>query len=671
MGSVRTLRRVLVANRGEIARRVIRGAHDFGCEAVAVYAADDAASPYVGEADAAVLLPGDTLAQTYLNPPVLVEAARRGGADALHPGYGFLSENPALPEACLAAGIVWVGPPPEAMRTMGHKARAKEVVAAAGVPVLPSAIVPSGASAVQLAEAAAAVEYPLLVKASAGGGGRGMRVVLSRDDLADAVAGAQREAASAFGSDEVFLERYLGTPRHVEVQVVGDTHGAVAHLFDRECSVQRRHQKVLEEAPAVLVPMATRRRMWEAAVAAAAAVGYEGVGTVEYLVDDTGFYFLEMNTRLQVEHGVTELVTGLDLVGLQLAVASGHPLPFAQAELATSGHAVEVRLCAERPREDYRPTPGPVWHVRWPEGAGVRTDRAVESGSVVSPAYDSLVAKLMAHGGDRAAAISKLSLALRALELDRLETNRDLLQAVLDDEAYRRGDADIHFLETRADLRDAAPSGEVRRRHAAAVAGVLLDERAARSLVPVPAAGWRNVGTALHADELTDATGVVSVRLPTPGGPASVLTDGEWRTVGTVVPVPSGAEPGTVDLVTPSDGLRRRYRVRLAAAGHWAFVNGPEGQSTFALRTEDDPDDRGGVAGECRAPLPGAVTKVLVAVGDAVAEGDGLVVLEAMKMEHTLRAAGAGTVSRVDIEPGQQVDVGDLLVELEPTGGPA
>jgi propionyl-CoA carboxylase alpha chain len=674
----RALHRVLVANRGEIARRVIRGAHDFGCEAVAVYAPDDAASPHVGEADAAVLLPGESLAQTYLDPAALVEAAQLADADALHPGYGFLSENPDLAEACQAAGLVWVGPPPGAMRTMGHKARAKEVVAGAGVPVLPGAVVPPGAGAAQLAEAAGAVGFPLLVKASAGGGGRGMRLVPASDGdgdgdggvLADAVAAAQREAASAFGSDEVFLERYLATPRHVEVQVIGDAHGTVSHLFDRECSVQRRHQKVVEEAPAVLVPLEIRQRMWEAAVAAAGAVGYEGAGTVEFLVDESGFYFLEMNTRLQVEHGVTELVTGLDLVGLQLTVASGHPLPFAQSDLVPTGHAVEVRLCAERPREDYRPTPGTVRQVRWPDGAGLRTDRAIETGSVVSPAYDSLVAKLMAHGADRAAAIAKLSLALRALELDGLETNRELLQAVLDDDAYRRGDADIHFLENRPDLRDAVLDDEVRHRHAAAVAGVLLAQRAARSLVPVPAAGWRNVGHALHADELTDAAGALSVRLAAPDAPAVVLVDGEWHTVGTVTTgAGSGARTGdtTADLATPSDGLRRRYRVRHAWAAHWAFVNGPEGQSTFALRSEDDPDDRSGVAGECRAPLPGAVTKVLVAVGDTVAEGDGLVVLEAMKMEHTLRADGAGTVSRVLTEPGQQVDVGDLVVELEPS----
>ncbi|HXB38404.1 MAG TPA: biotin carboxylase N-terminal domain-containing protein, partial [Acidimicrobiales bacterium] len=407
------LHRILVANRGEIARRIIRGAHDAGCEAVAVYAADDATSPHVGEADAAVLLPGASLHETYLDPDALVAAARASGSDALHPGYGFLSENPALADACERAGIVWVGPPAEAMRVMGHKARAKEVVAAAGVPVLPSAVVPAGTPGAALTGLAEGVGYPLLVKASAGGGGRGMRLVEEPDGLAEAVAAAQREAAAAFGSDEVFVERYLSEPRHIEVQVIGDTHGTVLHLFDRECSVQRRHQKVVEEAPAVLVPDVTRHAMWDAAVAAAKAVGYVGAGTVEYLADASGFFFLEMNTRLQVEHGVTELVTGLDLVGLQLAVASGRRLPFSQDAVTSSGHAIEVRLGAESPRDGYRPTPGTAAHVRWPEGAGVRVDRAIESGSVVSPVYDSLVAKLMAHGEDRSAAIGKLSLALR------------------------------------------------------------------------------------------------------------------------------------------------------------------------------------------------------------------------------------------------------------------
>jgi propionyl-CoA carboxylase alpha chain len=653
------IRRLLVANRGEIARRLIRGAHDAGAEAVAVYAVDDAASPFVGEADAAVLLPGTSLAETYLSAPALVGAAKAAGADALHPGYGFLSENPDLAEACAAAGVVWVGPSPDAMRVMGHKARAKELVAAAGVPILPSAVVAAGADQAALRSAAAGVGYPVLVKASAGGGGRGMRLVRDEGELVDAVAAAQREAAAAFGSDEVFFERYLEAPRHVEVQVIGDTLGTVLHLLDRECSVQRRHQKVVEEAPATQVADGVRRHMWNAAVAVARAVDYVGVGTVEFLVDADGFFFLEMNTRLQVEHGVTELVTGLDLVGLQLAVAAGLHLPLVQSEVVATGHAVEVRLCAERPRDDYRPTPGTATFVRWPVGPGLRVDRAIESGSVVSPSYDSLVAKLMAHGHDRAAAVARLARALRGLELDGLETNRDLLGAVLDDAVFRGGEADVHYLDSRPDLRDAVVPDEARHRHAAATAFCLAAERAAASLVPVPAGAWRNVGRALQVDQLTDAVGTLEVRVAGAGQAAEVLVDDAWRAVGT-----AGVDGGLVDLTTPADGLRRRYRVRLD--GHRAAVNGPEGQSSFLLRSDDAADERGGVAGECRAPLPGAVTKVLVAEGDVVAEGDGLVVLEAMKMEHTLRANGAGTVAQVHCAAGEQVDVHDLLVTVEP-----
>jgi propionyl-CoA carboxylase alpha chain len=652
------MQRVLVANRGEIARRIIGGVHDAGYEAAAVYAPDDAGAPHVGEADLAVALSGTTLGQTYLNPAALIDAAQRAGADALHPGYGFLSENPVLPEACQKAGIVWVGPTPESMRVMGHKTRAKETVAAAGVPVLPSAVLTEDSSAATLAELAAPIGYPLLVKASAGGGGRGMRLVESPDELAEAVAAAQREAAAAFGSREVFLERFLRSPRHIEVQVIGDNHGTVLHLFDRECSVQRRHQKVIEEAPAVLVGTGTRAGMWQAAIAAAKSVDYRGVGTVEYLVDGDEFFFLEMNTRLQVEHGVTELVTGLDLVGLQLSVAAGRPLHFTQDEVRLDGHAIEARLCAERPSQDYQPTPGRAFHVRWPAGPGLRVDRAIESGSTVSPSYDSLVAKVMAHGDDRARSIATLAHAVRTLELDGLETNRDLLSAVLGDRVYTAGEAGIDFLDSRPDLRDAHLPDDARRRHAAAVAHVLLHARAARSLVPLPAAGWRNVGTALHSDLLTDGTGSLDVRLPAADAAASVHIDGQWVEIGT-----ARVAGDTVDLVSEG-GLSRRYRVRLAP--HHAFVNGPEGQSTFVLRGEDDEDEAGGTAGECRAPLPGAVTRVLVAPGDTVAEGDPLVVLEAMKMEHTLRAGGPGTVSAVLCAPGQQVDVGDLLVAVDP-----
>jgi len=652
------LRRVLVANRGEIARRVIRGAHDAGIEAVAVYSHEDASSPHVGEADSAILLEGQSLAETYLNPAVLVAAAERAGADALHPGYGFLSEDPALPEACDGAGITWVGPTPESMRVMGHKVRAKETVAAAGVPVLPGVVVRNDHGAAELSRAAEDVGFPLLVKASAGGGGRGMRLVARAGELPDAVAAAQREAVAAFGSGDVFLERYLPSPRHVEVQVIGDTTGTVLHLFDRECSVQRRHQKVIEEAPAAAVKKKVRARMWQAAVAAAQSVGYVGVGTVEFLVDGSEFYFLEMNTRLQVEHGVTELVTGLDLVGLQLTVAAGLPLGLTQEQVSVSGHAVEARVCAERPREDYRPTPGLATHARWPSGVGLRTDAAIESGSTVSSSYDSLVAKVMAHGEGREQAIDRLSRALRALELDGLETNRSLLGAILADPVFRRGEAGIDYLDGRPDLRDAGLDEDVRRRHAAAAAFALLRQRASRSLVPVPAAGWRNVGVALHADGFTDVVGTIEVRAPGVRRPAEVCVDGQWLVVGTA----EGAD-GVVDL--SSDGIRRRYQVRLGP--HGAEVSGPEGQSSFTRLAEDDPVAAGGLAGECRAPLPGTISSVVVKVGDRVDDGDALVVLEAMKMEHTLRAGGAGTVALVQCAPGDQVDVGDLLVAVEPT----
>jgi acetyl/propionyl-CoA carboxylase alpha subunit len=651
------LQRVLVANRGEIARRIIRGAHEMGIEAVAVYTPEDATSPHVGEADISVPLARLTLAETYLNPGAMVALADFTGADAIHPGYGFLSENPEFPEACGRAGIVWVGPTPESMRVMGHKVRAKETVAAAGVPVLPSVVVDGNLSDDELIRSAGAVGFPLLVKASAGGGGRGMRLVARPDQLAEAVAAARREAAAAFGSEEVFLERYLPSPRHVEVQVVGDADGTVLHLFDRECSVQRRHQKVIEEAPAILVDRGTRARMWHAATVAARAVGYQGAGTVEFLVDESEFFFLEMNTRLQVEHGVTELVTGLDLVGLQLSVAAGYPLPFAQEHVTVSGHAVEARLCAERPREGYRPTPGTATHVAWPTGPGLRTDAGIESGSTVSPSFDSLVAKVMAHGDSRQTAIARLARALVALEVDGLETNRSLLGAVLGDPVFRRGEARIDFLDGRRDLPDAAPADVVRHRHAAAAAFALLHRHAAESLVPVPAAGWRNVGTAHHVDTLTDAFGTLAVRTGGPDHAAAVLVGGEWENVGIATTTDE-----SVDLA--SEGKRRRYRVRLA--GPHVEVNGPEGQSSFTLRTEDDPGEQGGTAGECRAPLPGAIMRVMVAVGDIVDDGDGLVVLEAMKMEHTLRSGGAGTVAQVLCAPGAQVDVGDVLVVVEP-----
>jgi acetyl/propionyl-CoA carboxylase alpha subunit len=660
------LRRVLVANRGEIARRIIAGAHHAGLEAVAVYAPDDARAPHVTEADAAVALPSG-LAAGYLSVDALLEATRTSGADALHPGYGFLAEDPALARACAAAGVVWVGPPPGAMEVMGHKARAKDTVAAAGVPVLPGAPLAEGEDG---AGAGAQVGFPLLVKASAGGGGRGMRQVGGPEELAGAVAAARREAAAAFGSGDVFLERVVARPRHVEVQVVSDREGTTLHLFDRECSVQRRHQKVVEEAPAALVPRATRERLWHWAVEAARAVGYEGVGTVEFLVDDQGQgWFLEMNTRLQVEHGVTELVTGLDLVGLQLAVAAGRPLGLAQADVGLTGHAVEVRLCAERPAEDDRPTPGRVDHVRWPAGAGIRVDAGVVPGSEVSAAYDSLVAKVMAHGPDRDTALGRLRRALADLELDGLETNRDLLAAIVDDDEFVAGRATTDYLaRRRADL---LAVGRPARRRAAAAAALRARGAlgAATGLVPGVPPAFRTVGRALQVEALADEDGVLWAGLAQGrDGESDAVAEDEAAVraaLARAVPGPAAEVrpdgPGRAAVLGPGPAT---WRVRVGPER--VAVNGAGGQCTFSISSGTGSGAAGAAAGECRAPLPGQVLTVLVGPGDAVAEGDGLVVVEAMKMEHTLRAAGAGRVGEVKVVPGDQVDVGQLLVSVEP-----
>ena len=677
---VRPLRSLAVANRGEIARRIGRTARRMGIETVALFADDDREAPFVAEADRAVRLgpPRPGLRTPYLDVERIVSAALAGGAEAVHPGYGFLAEDPALALAVEDAGLVWVGPPPPAMTTMGHKARAKATVAAAGVPVLASQVIEEGRtpSPSELRRLGADVGYPLLVKASAGGGGRGMRLVERAEELAEAVEAARREAEAAFGSAEVFLERYLDEPRHVEVQVMADRHGGLVHLFDRECSIQRRHQKLVEEAPASLIDLPDRRRMWEAALAAARSVGYVGAGTVEFVVGRTGggpaeVAFLEMNTRLQVEHGVTELVTGLDLVELQLEVAAGRPLPFTQDQVALSGHAVEIRLCAESPRHGHRPTPGRVLHVRWPEGAGVRTDAGVESGSVVGTAYDSLVGKILAVAPHRELALGRLRATLqRDLELDGaegLETNRAMLAAVLGEEDFRSGRISTEYLERHPAVVAAILAPSVGRRHAAAAAVFLERVRLARSLVPQAPPGWRNVGVAAHLEHLEEAGQAISVALRRAGGRLELLVEGPddlaaplGETIDASVGVDPGLERGTVELEV--DGIVSTHRVR--THGSVIAVNSAEGQSTFQLHDEASEEQAPAGAGEIRAPLPGSVAEVRVSPGQEVEAGTALIVLEAMKMEHTLRAAGPARVVELPVTAGQQVDAGDLLVRL-------
>ena len=491
MSEVARIRTLLVANRGEIACRVIRTAREMGIRTVAVHSDPDAGALHVRAAEVAVALGGSTSAESYLDQAKILAAAQRTGADAIHPGYGFLAENAEFAEACAAAGIVFVGPSPDAIRTMGLKDLAKARAREAGVPVLEDAKIAGPDSAAWLA-AAEPVGYPLLVKATAGGGGRGMRLVTKADELAEAVEGARREAGGAFGNAGVFLERYLPAPRHIEIQVFGDSHGNVVHLLERECSIQRRHQKVIEECPSSAVDPELRGRMGETAVALTRSLGYVGAGTVEYLLDDSGeFYFLEMNTRLQVEHPVTEEVTGLDLVRLQLLVAMGEALPFGQDEVVLRGHAIEARLYAEDPASGFSPTFGTMWRYEHAAVPGIRYEDGIESGSEVTTFYDPLLAKVVAHAASRSEAAGRLALALRGLRLHGPGTNRDFLAAVLDYPGFLAGETRTGFVDAHPELLDPEPRTPALVHLAAAVAVSAQRRRAAAPVAGHAPPGWR------------------------------------------------------------------------------------------------------------------------------------------------------------------------------------
>ncbi|MBL7521022.1 ATP-grasp domain-containing protein, partial [Frankia sp. CNm7] len=470
--------KLLVANRGEIAARVLRTARELDIGCVAVFSDADADAPFVAAADEAVRLPGASPAETYLRGDLVIAAALRTGADAIHPGYGFLSENAGFARACADAGLVFVGPPPAVIEAMGSKTRAKELMAAAGVPVLPGLVVDEelAADETALARAAASLEFPLLVKAVHGGGGRGMRIVRAPAELPAAVAGARREAASAFGDGAVFLERYVERPRHIEVQIFADAHGHVTHLFERECSIQRRYQKIIEEAPSVAVDDELRGRLGSAAVAAATAIGYVGAGTVEFVLDRSGrFFFLEVNTRLQVEHPVTEEITGLDLVRTQLLVAEGAPLPPELLTARITGHAIEARLYAEDVAAGFGPSTGTVHRFEVPALPGIRVDSGVADGSVVGVHYDPMLAKVIAHGASREQAVRRLAKALDGTRVHGVTTNRSLLVAILREPEFRAGDIDTGYLDRHdpAALGSAGPPGA---RGGPALAGAAPDE---------------------------------------------------------------------------------------------------------------------------------------------------------------------------------------------------
>jgi acyl-CoA carboxylase subunit alpha len=651
--------KLLIANRGEIAARVIRTARAMDIATVAVFSDADAGAPYVRAADEAVPLPGTAPADTYLNAPALIAAAARTGADAVHPGYGFLSENAGFATACADAGLVFVGPPPEAIAAMGSKIAAKELMAAAGVPVLPSITVkgeevPSG-------EEIAAVGFPLLVKAAFGGGGRGMRVVTGPAELATALAGARREAQAAFGDGTVFCERYLPAPRHIEVQIFGDRQGRVVHLFERECSIQRRYQKIIEEAPSPAVHPGLRRELGEAAVAAGQAIGYTGAGTVEFVLDPGGrFYFLEVNTRLQVEHPVTELVTGLDLVALQLRVAEGHPLPGDVTAATITGHAIEARLYAEDPAAGFLPSTGTVHTFEVPDLPGLRVDAGIAAGSQVGLHYDAMLAKIISYGPDRDTARRRLARALAGTRLHGVTSNRDLLAGILREDEFAAGAIDTGYLARHdpAELTAGAQHPAAPRLHAlaAALAGQAARRAAAPVLRTIPS-GWRNVpGGPQHAAFDVNGAEIV-VRYEFRGGDVAAEIDGE--AVEGLVLRSAAADRVVADIA----GVRREFAVGRAGA-EW-YVDSPLGATRLAERPRFPEPGAHAAAGSLIAPMPGTVVRVEVTAGDAVTAGTPVVVLEAMKMEHSVRAPHDGIVAGVEVRAGQQVDLGTVLAIVE------
>ena len=649
----RTVSKLLVANRGEIARRIFATCRQMGIATVAVYSDPDRDAVFVKEADEGFNLGGAAPADSYLRINTVIAAAIATGANAIHPGYGFLSENASFARAVTDAGLIWVGPSPEAIETMGAKLAAKQLMEEAGVPTLPSVDL-TGLSAAEMASAAAEIGFPVLVKASAGGGGKGMRIVETSGDLKEAVSGAQRESKAAFGDDTVFLERYLPAPRHVEIQVFADDHGNAVSLFERECSIQRRHQKIIEESPSPAIDETTRQRMGEAAVAAASAVDYRGAGTVEFLFSDGDFYFLEMNTRLQVEHPVTELTTGLDLVRLQILVAEGQPLPPEARTPAQTGHAIEARLYAEDVSAGFLPVTGTLSRVRFPEMEGLRVDSGVEDGSEVSVHYDPMLAKVVAWAPSRTEAAARLARALQRAELHGSVTNRDLLVGILRHPEFTSGQTDTAFLLRHDPAKLGTPTTTLLQRRRAAVAAALAAQterhREAPVLGTIPS-GWRNVVS--QSQIVRFASGDAEIEVGYRFSRSGALSVDGFDTARLI-----SADPELVGIEL--DGHLGWYRIH--RVDDVVYVDGPTGSMRMVEQPRFPSVDAEEQPGSLRAPMPGTVIRVDVAPGDTVEEGTILAVIEAMKMEHTLRAPHAGVVSEVDVSPGDLVVAEQLLV---------
>ncbi len=644
-----TVTTLLVANRGEIASRIMRSARALGVRSVAVYVGGDADAPYVVEADVAVLL-----STSYLDAEALLAIAKSSGADAVHPGYGFLAENADFAARVEAAGLTWIGPSPRVIAALGDKLEAKRLASAAGIAVLPSSDDPKDA---------ASIGYPLIVKATAGGGGKGMHVVNEASQLDGALATARREALSSFGDDRVFLERYVARSRHVEVQILADRHGNVVHLGERDCSIQRRHQKLIEESPSPAVDDAMRHELGSSALKLARAVGYESAGTVEFLFDEAthDFYFLEVNTRLQEEHPVTEEVTGIDLVREQLRIAAGEPLGYGGADVRLSGHAIEARLCAEDPANGFLPATGRLAAFEPADEPAVRWESGVEEGSVVTAAFDPMLAKVIAHAPTRSEAASALALALERLHLGGVVTNRDFLAATLRSDDFLAGDTTTDFIDRHGRLR--APTLSDDELSWAAVAGVLWLQGENRARAPVlqqVPSGWRNARLPRQRKSLRHGDRQFDVEYALGRDGAFDLGEGGSARV---------HRSNAVAIDIEINGLRRRSRV--TRSFDHLYVQALRGTVGFVVVPRFEVHHVEAEAGGLNAPMSGLILDVRVDVGDDVVAGQTLVVMEAMKMEHVVSAPAPGRVREILVREGQQVDSGTALLTLDPHGAVA
>lgn len=664
--SIRPIRTLLIANRGEIAARIARTCRAMGIRSVAVFSDADQHAPHVQLADTAVWIGASAARDSYLNVQALLDAASKSGADAIHPGYGFLSENAGFAQAVLDAGLIWVGPHPEAIQKMGSKAGAKAIMDQHGVPVIPGYSGQDQQTDLLLSEARR-IGFPLLVKASAGGGGKGMVIVREESGLAVAISRAQREALAAFGDNRLILERYFDQARHIEFQIFGDRHGHAIHLFERECSLQRRYQKILEESPSPALTESQRQQMGEAAVTAAKAIGYDNAGTVEFIaMPDGSFYFLEVNTRLQVEHPVTEMITGLDLVREQIQVAEGRPLSWQQADLQQNGYALELRLYAEDTAAGYLPSSGTVVDWKAPELEGFRCDTGVQSGSVIGSDYDPMIAKLIAHAADRTEAFRKMEWALENLVCLGLTTNQTFLQRLVLHPDVQAGEYHTHFLDQNPGLASGIALSEMAARQ---IAGALslrehLIQAAQRQQLKNLPSGWRNVpGPSPKHTWIVQGQSIDVPYRPIPGGIRVSLSEAGASAVQTIDVLQQGGDVNHLRI--QMDGLQNNWHFAENGQGSvWVSMPGQGPiEVTRPLRFPIAEAELS--SGGYLAPIPAEVSGILVEEGQAVKEGDPLVILYSMKMEHTISAEQDGIIAAVHVQTGDRVEAGAVLIQLE------